>query len=64
MSVFKGLELVLNNKDLDNKCAKMLHLANDFLVGVVKPSLESKGAKSTLVGLSLLVDLTIDFFVE
>ena len=63
VSVFKGLELVLNNKGSDNKFAKMLHLANDFLVGVVKPSLVSNGAKSALVGMSLLVDLAIEFFV-
>lgn len=62
VSVFKGLELVLNNEAKDNKCAKMLHLANDFMVGVVKPSLESKETKSALLGLSLLVDLAIDFF--
>jgi hypothetical protein len=63
VSVFKGLELVLNNDGKDSKCAKMLHLANDFLVGVLKPSLVSNGAKSALVGMSLLVDLVIDFFV-
>ncbi|MBE6336917.1 MAG: hypothetical protein E7066_09630 [Lentimicrobiaceae bacterium] len=62
VSVFKGLELVLNNEAKDNKCAKLLHLANDFMVGVVKPSLESKETKSALLGLSLLVDLAIDFF--
>ena len=62
VSVFKGLEMVLNNEGRDNRCEKMLHLANDFMVGVVKPSLASKGEKSALVGLSLLVDLAIDFF--
>lgn len=63
VSVFKGLEFVLNNEGKDRKCAKMLHLANDFLVEVVKPSLVSNGAKSALVGMSLLVDLAIEFFV-
>ena len=63
VSVFKGLELVLNNDGKDSKCAKMLHLANDFLVGVVKPSLASREEKSALVGMSLLVDLAIEFFV-
>lgn len=61
--VFKGLGLVLNNEGKDSKCAKMLHLANDFFVEVVRPSLVSNGAKSALVGMSLLVDLAIEFFV-
>lgn len=63
VSVFKGLELVPNNEGKDRRNAKMLHLANDFLVEVVKPSLVSNGAKSALVGMSLLVDLAIEFFV-
>ncbi len=60
--VFKGLELVLNNEGVGNKCAKMLHLANDFLVCVVKPSLRSKEDVQIAIGLSLFVDLAIDFF--
>ena len=63
VSVFKGLELVPNNEGKDRRNAKMLHLANDFLVEVVKPNLVSNGAKSALVGMSLLVDLAIEFFV-
>ena len=62
VSVFKGLELVLNNEGVGNKCAKMLHLANDFLVCVVKPSLRSKEDVQIAIGLSLFVDLAIDFF--
>ncbi|MBQ7773908.1 MAG: hypothetical protein IJ383_07575 [Bacteroidales bacterium] len=61
VSVFKGLELVLNNKGKNNQCAKMLHLANDFLLRAVKPDLEKKEHKQVVVGLSLLVDLAIDF---
>lgn len=60
--VFKGLELVLNNEGFGNKCAKMLHLANDFLVCFVKPSLRSKEDVQIASGLSLFVDLAIDFF--
>ena len=62
VSVFKGLELVLNNKGESNTVPKMLHLANDFLLRAVKPSLEKKEHKQVTVGLSLLVDLAIDFF--
>ena len=60
--VFKGLELVLNNEGVGNKCAKMLHLANDFLVCMVRPSLRSKEDVQIASGLSLFVDLAIDFF--
>ena len=45
-----------------NTIPKMLHLANDFLLRAVKPSLEEKEQKPVAVGLSLLVDLVIDFF--
>ena len=62
ISVFKGLELVLNNKRESNIIPKMLHLANDFLLKAVKPSLEKKEHKQVVVGLSLFVDLAIDFF--
>ena len=62
VSVFKGLELVLNNKGESNTIPKMLHLANDFLLRAVKPSLAKKEHKQVAVGLSLLVDLAIDFF--
>ncbi len=60
--VFKGLEFVLNNKGESNTIPKMLHLANDFLLRAVKPSLGEKEQKQVAVGLSLLVDLVIDFF--
>ena len=60
--VFKGLELVLNNKGESNTIPKMLHLANDFLLRAVKPSLDKKEHKHVAIGLSLLVDLVIDFF--
>ena len=62
VSVFKGLELVLNNKGESNTIPKMLHLANDFLLRAVKPSLAKKEHKQVAVGLSLLVELAIDFF--
>ena len=60
VSVFKGLELILGNKSKSSYVPKMLHLANDFL-RAVKPSLETKESKQLAVGVSLLVDLSIDF---
>ena len=67
LSVFKGLELVLGNRA--RYCAvpqiQMIHLANDFLIKAVKPSLKhaehvEHGESAT--GLSELVDLAVDFF--
>lgn len=62
VSVFKGLEYILDNRTGYGVFPKMLHLANDFLLRAVKPSLEKKEQKQAAVGLSLLVDLAIDFF--
>ena len=63
VSVFKGLELVLENSaGYDSTAPRMLYLANDFLVKAVRPSLEKEGGQRAAVGLSLLVDLAIDFF--
>ena len=62
VSVFKGLEYILQNRTGYGSFPKMLHLANDFLLRAVKPSLEKKEHKQVAVGLSLLVDLAIDFF--
>ena len=62
VSVFKGLEYILENRTGYGTFPKMLHLANDFLLRAVKPSLEKKEHKQVAVGLSLLVDLAIDFF--
>lgn len=60
--VLKGLCLVLENKVEENKWPKLLHLAGDFLTRVVKPKLERKEHKQSIVALSVFVDLTIDFF--
>ena len=56
------MELVLNNKGDSSTIPKMLHLANDFLLRAVKLSLDKQEHKQVVVGLSLLVDLVIDFF--
>ena len=62
VSVFKGLECVLSNKRVSNTIPYMLHLANDFLLVAVKPSLEKSEHKQDATNLSLFVDLVIDFF--
>ena len=61
VSVFKGLECVMNNKSVSNNIPKMLHLANDFLLVAVKPSLEKRELRQDATNLSLFVDLVIDF---
>lgn len=63
LTVFKGMELALNNKKTDRPNNKSLHLANDFLLNTIKPNL-SKSGKQTASGISLLIDLAIDFFVK
>ena len=60
--VFKGLSLILKNEDAPDKIPGMLHLAGDFLARVVKTKLERTEHKQDVIGLSLLVDLAIDFF--
>ena len=62
VSVFKGLERVLVNKESFGPVPKMLHLANDFLQLAVKPSLLKPGHKFIAAGLSRMVDLAIEFF--
>ena len=62
VSVYKGLQLILDNKDRLDSPLKLLHLANNFILRAVKPSLEKMKEKQIAVGLSLLVDLVIDFF--
>lgn len=64
ITVFQGIDAALNNKPNDKPLKKMLHLANDFLTTVVKVSTENKDAKSGIMGISLLVDLAIDFFCK
>jgi len=59
--VGKNEQLILGNKLKSSSVQKMLHLANDFLLRAVKPSLETKESKQLAVGVSLLVDLSIDF---
>lgn len=61
VSVFKALRMVLDNKECYSQVPRMLYLANDFLLFVVKPSLGRKGHKRAVAGLGGLVDLTVEF---
>lgn len=62
--VFQGIEHTLNNETDNGTPRKMLHLANDFLTGVVKSQAKNDEQKGTITGISILVDLAIDFFCK
>lgn len=64
ISVFEGLDAVLNNKPEDMPLNKMLHLTNDFLTSVVKTSFEKERDKTNLIVTSLMIDLVIDFLCQ
>lgn len=64
ISVFQGLDAALNNKPEDKPINKMLHLANDFLTGVVKSCADKKEEKGGIIVGSTLVDLAIDFLCK
>lgn len=62
ITVFQGIEAILNNKPEDKPVNKMLHLATSFLSSVVKSSLKDNEAKRGVTITAIMVDLAIDFF--
>ena len=62
ITVFQGIEAVLNNKPLDIPMNKKLHIANGFLSSIVKANIENKDTKRGITITSTLIDLVIDFF--
>ena len=64
ITVFQGIEAVLNNKLLDIPMNKKLHLANGFLSSIVKVNIEDKDTKRGITITSTLIDLVIDFFTS
>ena len=62
ITVFQGIEAVLNNKPLDIPMNKKLHTANGFLSSIVKANIENKDTKRGITITSTLIDLVIDFF--
>jgi hypothetical protein len=60
----KTVDLAINHKEVDKPLNKTLHILNDVLTEYGKDLREDKGEKMVLSGISLLVDLVIDFLVK
>ena len=57
-------ELAINHKPVDKPLNKTLHLVNDIFTECAKAFHQDKEAKRTASGISLLVDLAINFLVR
>ena len=60
----RTVDLAINHKPVDKPLNKTLHLVNDLLMECAKAFHQDKEAKRTDSGISLLVDLAIDFLVR
>ena len=64
ITVFQGIDAILNNKPEDKPVNKMLHLATSFISSVVKSSIKDDEAKRGITITAIMVDLAIDFFCK
>lgn len=64
ITVFQGIDAILNNKPEDKPVNKMLHLATNFISSVVKSSIKDDEAKRGVTITAIMVDLAIDFFCK
>ena len=64
ITVFQGIDAILNNKPEDKPVNKMLHLATSFISSVVKSSIKDDEAKRGVTINAIMVDLAIDFFCK
>ena len=64
ITVFQGLDAILNNKPEDKPVNKMLHLATSFISSVVKSTIKDDEAKRGITITAIMVDLAIDFFCK
>ena len=64
LMAIKTVDLAINHKPVDKPLNKTLHLVNDILTECAKASHQDKDAKRTASGISLLIDLSIDFLVR
>ena len=58
------VDLAIHHKPVDKPLNKTLHLVNDILTEFAKTLSKDKETKRTASGISLLVDLAIDFLVR
>lgn len=58
------VDLAINHKPVDKPLNKALHLVNDILTEYAKSISKDKEAKRDAPGISLLIDLAIDFLVR
>ena len=58
------MSLVINHKPVDKPLNKTLQLVNDIFTECAKTFHQDKEAKRTASGISLVVDLAIDFLVR
>jgi hypothetical protein len=64
LMALNSIDLALNNKKPDKPTNKLLHLAVDVLAEVAKKLADNKQAGQAISAMSLLTNLTIDFFVK
>ena len=64
LTALKTVDLAINHKPVDKPLNKSLHLVNDILTEYAKALSKDKETKRTASGISLLVDLAIDFLVR
>ena len=64
MLAVKTVDLAINHKEVDKPLNKTLHIINDVLTESAKKCQKDEGGKRVLSGLSLLIDLAIDFLVK
>ena len=64
ITVFQGIDALLNNKPEDKPVNKMLHLATSFISSVVKSSIKDDETKRGVTITAIMVDLAIDFFCK
>ena len=60
----KTVDLAINHKPVDKPLNKALHLVNDILTEIASANSKNQETKRTASGISLLVDLAIDFLVR
>ena len=64
LMAIKAVDLAINHKPVDKPLNKTLHLVHNLLTEYTKASPQDKETKHTASGISLLVDLAINFLVR